>query len=212
MYSKSIPPAATKVVAPRIAISSSVSRQSTAKPGQATAMRSTPDRAQGPQPVFGVGPRASARRPRVTGTRPTSAPRAQRELSGDEPRRRKALRAVGIAAVRVALRDAVEGEQQVIEGRACRADARRERLDVAGLGVVVLDHEPRRAAWASARAPRPRDRARPRSWSPNTAGRAAARRSASRPPSATACKRAVDGGVAVGHAHRDGGRLRLQRS
>src|SRR6185503_2406796 len=42
MYSKSTPPAEMNVAAPRIAISSSVSRQSTANPGQATARRWTP--------------------------------------------------------------------------------------------------------------------------------------------------------------------------
>ena len=159
------------------------------------------------QPVFRVGPEpARAADARLERDRP--ARRRQREPSGDEPRCREALRAVRIAPIRVALRDAVEGKQQVVERRARRADARCKRFDVAGFGVVFLDREPcGRRGPARERRVHAVERCGGR-------GRRVLRIERQhddprRAGGAQLVERVADGGIAVGHAHGDHGRLGL---
>ena len=153
---------------------------------------------------------------RASARRPTRDWNATDQRSAGSARRAATSRAVawhcspyGSPCRRIAARDAVKREQQVIEGRARGGDARRERRDVIGFCVIVLDQEP-----LGRRAPARESRVHP------VERRGGRRRRVLRverehDESPDACRlqllqRMVDRGIAVGHAHGDGRRLARQ--
>ena len=174
MYSKSTPPAAMKVVRPadRDLLERLEAVDGEAGAGDRDALRAA--RREFAQAILACRVRASARRRRATGRRPTSAPRAARAA------RRRGAPFPGSARRRDRLRPhSGAGCRGTRTGDDRSAAARRRWSRRAPRYSRAPRGSPRsgaaRAARASARARHRRDRARPPSSSRSTAGRAAAR-------------------------------------